>query len=74
MEFRDSHTTSPSGNVILSEAKNPATSTDFELDSPGLLCNILAAKSAPVMIEVAGCFAPLNMTEPLIEMSGRTGK
>ncbi len=35
--------------VILSEAKNPATSINFELNLSGQIYSLLAAKPAPIM-------------------------
>ena len=49
-------------NVILSEAKNPATSTNFELNLNTKFSVAFTANQHPKIIEVAGCFASLNVT------------
>ena len=49
--------------VILSEAKNPAISTNFEVNLAWQSQALSQPNDDRNLVEVAGCFAPLNMTE-----------
>jgi len=49
--------------VILSGAKNPATSTNFEVNLGAQFSLAFTGNPASVTIEVAGCFASLYMTD-----------